>query len=104
MGCTPCIVSAPCVGLKPTAPQYDASRSVEPWVCVPSPAGTMPAPTAAAEPLDDPPGVRLRSSGFFVSLVTPPANAVVTVLPTTIAPPERSACTHAASQRGCQPA
>ena len=65
--------------------------------------GTMPAPTAAAEPLDEPPGVRARSSGLRVSFVSPPANAVVTVLPTTIAPPERSACTHAASHRGCQP-
>ena len=59
---------------------------------------------AAPEPLDDPPGVRLRSSGLRVSFVAPHANAVVTVLPTTIAPPARSACTHAASARGCQPA
>jgi hypothetical protein len=89
--------------LNPNAPQNEAGRRVEPWVCVPSAAGTMPAPTAAAEPLEEPPGVRRGSSGFLVSFVSPPANAVVTVLPTTIAPPERSACTHAASHRGCQP-
>src|SRR6476469_10614607 len=103
IGWTPCIVSAACVGLKPYTPQKPAGRSVDPWVWLPSAAATMPAPTAAADPLDDPPGVRLRSSGFRVSFVSPLANAVVTVFPTTIAPPDRSACTHAASHRGCDP-
>ena len=49
---------APTLGLKPTAPQKLDGRRIEPTTWVPSPAGTMPAPTAAAEPLDEPPGVR----------------------------------------------
>ena len=39
---------------------------VEPLVCVASASGTMPAATAAAEPLDEPPGVRSRSCGLRV--------------------------------------
>src|SRR5580765_8026667 len=97
MGCTPCIGNTPCVGLKPKAPQYAAGRSTEPWVCVPSATGSMPAPTAAAEPLDEPPGVRAMSCGLRVTLVEPHAKAVVTVLPTITAPPWRKDCTHAAS-------
>ena len=41
--------------------------------------------------------VRAASCGLQVTLVTPQANAVVTVLPTIIAPPARNACTYAAS-------
>jgi hypothetical protein len=44
--------------LKPTQPQKLAGRRIEPTTCVPSAAGAMPQPTAAAEPLLDPPGVR----------------------------------------------
>ena len=59
---------------------------MEPCVCVPSAAGTMPHATAAAEPLDDPPGVRVVSNGLRVGPERPIANSVVTVLPTTTAP------------------
>ena len=38
----------------------------EPLVCVPSASGTMPAATAAAEPEDEPPGVRDGSCGLRV--------------------------------------
>src|SRR3954468_14712218 len=99
----PAVFSAPIVGLKPTAPQYEAGRSVEPCVCVPSPTGIMPEPTPAAVPLEDPPGVRFGSNGFVVGPENPIANSVVTVLPKMIAPPSRSACTHAASCPDCQP-
>ena len=61
----------------------------------------MPAPTAADEPLDEPPGVRLGSCGFWVlchGWVA--ANSVVVVLPTMTAPASRSACTLAESR--CQ--
>ena len=66
--------------------------------CVPSAAGSMPAATAAAEPLDEPPGVRSRSQGLRVPRGSLAANSVVTVLPTMTAPASRSAATVAASR------
>ena len=48
---------SPWVGLKPTTPQYAAGRIVEPLVWLPIASGTMLAPTAAADPLEEPPGV-----------------------------------------------
>ena len=57
--CEPLRLIAPTLGLKPTAPQKLDGRRIEPTTWVPRPAGTMPAPTAAAEPLDEPPGVRV---------------------------------------------
>ena len=58
----------------------------------------MPEPTAAAEPLLDPPGVRVRSQGLCVLPGTVAANSVVTVLPTMTAPASRKATTLAASR------
>ena len=58
--------TSPCVGLKPTTPQNAAGRMTDPLVCDPIAPGTMAAATAAAEPLDEPPGVRSRSCGFLV--------------------------------------
>ena len=72
-----------------------------PWL--PRAAGTMPAATAAAEPLDDPPGVRLESKGLSVGPERPAANSVVTVLPKMTAPPRRKAPMQAASRPDCQP-
>ena len=46
--------------------QGDAGRIVEPLVCEPSASGTMNAPTAAAEPLDEPPGVCSALCGLVV--------------------------------------
>ncbi len=54
---TPARGTMPRVGTKPTTPQNAAGRMTEPAVCVPSANGTMCAATAAADPLDDPPGV-----------------------------------------------
>ena len=68
-----------------------------------SAAGAMPHATAAADPLDDPPGVRVVSHGFFVGPDRPIANSVVTVLPTMTAPAWRRAATEAASNFGRQP-
>ncbi len=49
--------TSPCVGLNAYTPQNAPGRMVEPAVWLPSASGTMPAATAAAEPLDEPPGV-----------------------------------------------
>src|SRR5438270_136202 len=54
---TPTLGSSRYDGLIAAAPQNEAGRITEPPVCVPSASGIMPAPTAAAEPDDDPPGV-----------------------------------------------
>ena len=43
-----------------------AGRIIEPLVCEPIASGTMPAATAAAEPEDEPPGVRVTSRGLRV--------------------------------------
>ena len=47
-------------------PQKLAGRNTEPTTWLPIATGTMPSATAAAEPLDEPPGVRLRSYGLQV--------------------------------------
>ena len=54
------------LGLKPTTPQNAAGRMIEPLVCVPRATGTIPAATAAAEPIDEPPGVCSRFQGLVV--------------------------------------
>ena len=56
-GITPARGKQPKLGLKPTTPQNEAGRKTEPLVWVPRASGTMPAATAAADPLEDPPGV-----------------------------------------------
>src|SRR5262245_9848422 len=58
---------------------------VEPITWVPSAVLSIPAATAAAEPLLDPP-VRRRSCGLRVPRGSVAANSVVTVFPTMIAP------------------
>ena len=64
---TPAVDTQPWRGLKPTTPQNEAGRITEPAVCVPYATGTMPAATAAADPLDEPPGVRSGSCGLTVT-------------------------------------
>ena len=76
---------------------------VEPITWVPSAVLTMPAATAAAEPLLEPPGVRRRSCGLRVPRGSVAANSVVTVLPTITAPASRSAATLAPSRSERQP-
>jgi hypothetical protein len=70
---------------------------------VPSAALTMPQATAAAEPLEDPPGVCARLIGLRVPRGSDAANSVVTVLPRITAPASRSARTLAASLSERQP-
>ncbi len=73
---------------------------IEPVVWVPKATGTMPAATAAAEPLDEPPGVWAALRGLVVGPGENVANSVVTVLPTMIAPARRDSATLAASVVG----
>ena len=56
----------PAVGLYPTTPQKAAGRITEPLVWVPTAPGRNPMATAAAEPLDDPPGVWAGFQGLRV--------------------------------------
>jgi hypothetical protein len=75
----------------------------EPPVWVPSASGIMPAPTAAAEPEDEPPGEWPVLCGLSVGVGSREANAVVVVLPMMVAPARFSIITTGASERGCQP-
>ena len=84
-------------------PQYDAGRITEPPVWVPNASGIIPAATAAAEPDDDPPGVCAELRGLTVAAGSREANAVVAVLPTTVAPACFNSMTTEASARGRQP-
>src|SRR5437016_6616633 len=84
-------------------PQYEAGRMMEAAVCVPSATGTIPSATAAADPLEDPPGVRAGSRGFLVFPGEYTANSVVTVFPRMIAPASRRRRTHSASAAGRYP-
>ena len=54
------------MGLKPTTPQKAAGRITEPPVWEPRAAGHIPAETAAAAPLLEPPGVCSVFQGFRV--------------------------------------
>ena len=64
----------------------------------------MPAATAAAEPLDEPPGVWAGLCGLRVLPGERVANSVVTVLPMITAPAARSLATTVASRDGVRPA
>ncbi len=57
-------LTRPLVGLKPVTPQKCAGSRIEPPVSEPSAAGTSRAPTAAPEPDDEPPVMRLGSHGL----------------------------------------
>src|ERR1700704_7191544 len=73
---------------------------IEPPTCVPIAAGIMLAPPGAAEPEDDPPGVRALSNGLVVAPGWDPPNSAVTVLARMTAPAWRSAQTPALSRLG----
>ena len=57
----------PQVGFRPTTPQKAAGRSTDPTAWDPRAAGITRAATAAAEPEDEPPGVRDASQEFCVT-------------------------------------
>src|SRR5438093_11145051 len=64
----------------------------------------MPAATAAAEPLEDPPGVCAGLCGLRVLPGARVANSAVTVLPMITTPAARNLATTAASRDGVRPA
>ena len=66
---------------------------MDPPVWLPSESGTIPAATAAADPLDEPPGVCAGLCGLRVLPGVRVANSVVTVLPMITAPAARSRAT-----------
>ena len=94
----------PCVGFRATLPQKAAGRMIEPPTCVPNAVGTIREATAAAEPEEEPPGVRDGSNGLVVAPGCDPPSSAVTVLPRTTAPAARSAHTAALSFVGKLPA
>src|SRR3546814_8034396 len=71
---------------------------IEPPVCVPKAIGTMPAATAAAEPLEEPPGVWAGFHGLRVGPGVVKAYSAVTVLPIGTAPAARNCATQDASK------
>ena len=91
-GNTPRRLTRPYVGLNPTTPHNEAGMRIEPPVSVPSAPSAMPVATAIADPLDDPPGMRVESQGLRavpkcgLSPVTPRAISCVFVLPMMDAP------------------
>ena len=79
----------------PTSPQQAAGMRIDPIPSLPCATGTMPAATLAALPPDEPPGVRARSHGLWVTpnteSVAPKTHSSGTrVSPTTTAPAARS--------------
>jgi len=70
---------------------------------VPIASGTMKSATAAAEPLDEPPGVWAGLCGLAVGPGWRLANSVVTVLPSRMAPAARGRLTALAPKLGRQP-
>ena len=64
----PASPTRPKLTLKPNRPEYDDGIRIEPPPSLPVQIGIMPTATAAAEPPDEPPGVR---SGFHGLRVTP---------------------------------
>src|SRR5260370_13007802 len=86
----------PWLGFSPTNPQNAAGIRVDPPPSLAVHMGTNPAATAAAEPPDEPPGVRVRSQGLrvvphageFVKATAP--NSGAAVCPTGTAPAARS--------------
>ena len=95
---------APKLGFMPHTPQKAAGRTTDPAVWVPSASGTPPAATVAAEPEEEPPGVRAGAWGLRVGPEAPQASSVVTVLPRISAPAARSRRTTVASAPGRRPA
>src|SRR5258708_1944232 len=73
-------------------PHSDAGTRIDPLVSEPSAIGTSPAATAAAEPPDEPPAIRVRSCGLCVapscvfSVVKPYAYSSMLVAPMSTAP------------------
>src|SRR5450755_2733289 len=90
-------------------PVTAAGCRIEPPVSVPIASGASNPATAALDPPDEPPGIRVRSHGLRVtpyaefSVDEPIANSSMLVLPTMTMPASRSLRTTVASYGGRQP-
>ena len=71
IGTMPSAGYRPIVGRSPATPVTAAGTRTEPPVSVPSPAGTAPAATSAAVPLDEPPANRSVSYGLRTPMPEP---------------------------------
>jgi len=95
----PCRLTRPCVGRRPTSPQWLAGARTEPPVSVPSAKSHRPLDTADAEPEDEPPAMRSGAApltGAPKCALRPfmeNASSSVMVLPTKRAPASSSFCT-----------
>src|SRR5262245_64143463 len=67
IGTMPCCGTSPTPGLIPTTPFTAAGHTIEPLVSVPTASGTIPAATAAPDPLAEPPADRFSAYGLRVS-------------------------------------
>lgn len=99
----PRVGHAPTGATYPATPQNEAGLVSDPAVCDPRARGTTPAATAAAEPLEEPPGVWAGRCGLRVGPGWKYANSVVTVLPSGTAPARRSRSTSQASSATIRP-
>src|SRR5437867_6924912 len=87
-------------GTSDTMPLNAAGLPTDPNVWLPIAAGHIPAATAAADPLLEPPGVCPGFQAFRVGPGSRLAKTVVTVLPTMMAPASFSRVTACASLEG----
>src|SRR5262245_60097388 len=102
-GNVPLTLTRPYEGRTPTRPSQLAGPRTDTPVSVPSPARQRPAATATPVPLEEPPGQRLVSQGFFASPknllrpATPAANSFMFILPSITVPAAFSLRTASAS-------
>src|SRR5579859_7434052 len=96
-------------GFIPTRPQHAAGMRIEPPPSEPVATGTSPAATAAAEPPEEPPGVRVVSHGLRVTPLAAVAvhgkivSSGTLVIPIGIAPAARRRLTTSLSARSGAP-
>mmetsp|Transcript_847 Transcript_847/g.1833 ORF Transcript_847/g.1833 Transcript_847/m.1833 type:complete len:405 (+) Transcript_847:780-1994(+) len=103
-GSTPAVLTAPMVGRMPKTPQQAAGMRTLPQVSVPRAKSQRPAATAAALPLEEPPGTSAGKAGFLgprlgwcgFSPSAPKASSSSQVFPTPLAPALSSASTQGA--------
>ncbi len=94
----------PKLTLKPKSPEYDDGMRIDPPPSLPVQIGIMPAETAAAEPPDEPPGVRSGFQGLrvvpwrYVRVQFTEPNSGDVVSPTNTAPAARSRATSVQSR------
>src|SRR5215475_14055223 len=114
IGMTPVRLTRPSVGLMPTSSFAPDGHTIEPSVSVPMVTVARSAATAAAEPLDEPHGLRSSTYGLLVCPPRPDqpldevnerklAHSERLAMPRTIAPASRRLSTSLASADGRAP-